>query len=105
MVLDLHNDEKDCILRLAAPLAEEFFERRIFHILEKLENEFKKIEGRPVPVYRFYSLASPMFSREEAYDVLKILREVGVLDFTLPHGITIKGVGFSKREERKATGQ
>ncbi|MFH1471767.1 MAG: hypothetical protein ABIF85_02620 [Nanoarchaeota archaeon] len=87
---------QDTLMILEPALVEEFFARRISAFLKKLIDAFQKTHGRAIPMHRAYALASPTFTREECYDVLKALREKKILNFSVPHGITITDTSVSQ---------
>ncbi len=86
---------QDFVIALEPDLVNEFFIRHISAFLRKLIEESQKTQGRTIPMHRAYALASPTFNREEAYDILKALRDRKILNFSVPHGITITDTHFS----------
>lgn len=91
--------EQDNLMILEPALVDEFFARRISSFLRKLIGEFQKTQGRSIPMHRAYALASPTFTREECYDVLKALRDKKILSFSAPRGIMITDTHFSSDSE------
>ncbi|VVB59873.1 Uncharacterised protein [uncultured archaeon] len=91
----------DTLVILDPALANEFFVRRVSAYLRKLIGEFQKTPGRTIPMHRAYALASPIFRREEAYDVLKALRDKKILDFSLQDGVKIIDVNFTLDTKRR----
>jgi hypothetical protein len=91
---------QNTLMILEPTIMNEFFARRISAFLRKLTGEFQKTQGRTIPMHRAYALASPTFTREECYDVLKALRDKKILNFSVPHGITITSTDFSSNVEQ-----
>lgn len=93
----LREGGQNTLMILERTLVEEFFARRISAFLKKLIAEFQKTQGRTIPLHRAYALASPIFTREECYDILKALRDKKILNFSVSHGITITHTPFLER--------